>query len=268
MRIPTVFVLAMLLWMRLLSAQTNPGQIPAEVSITPVEVSITPAGAVLSTIFSPAKAPQRKTMGLLQRSFLDLADQGDSELELAIVVDGTDSMAADISGVRSGVSQMIADLKRYRKSEVRVALVVYRDSGSSSGECVTPLSRFTANEDEITAAVAALEPESGAPFFYELADVGVHTALTTLPWSQDPRVQRWLLLFGDAPPYVEGFVDQSHPLARRRYSTDLLVALATQRNIRINCVLCTSSQNVIAPYDTVIDQTRSFMNSLASGTDG
>lgn len=228
----------------------------------------TPAGAALSTIFSPTRAPQRKTMGLLQRSFLDLADQGDAELEVAIVVDGTDSMATELAGVRSSIHQMLADLKRYRQSEVRAALVIYRDTGSPSGECVVPLSRFTANEQEIAKAVESLVPESGAPFFHELSDVGIHTALTQLPWTEDPRVQRWILMFGDAPPYAEGFQDPKHPTARRRYATELLVALAARKNVRINSVLCTSSENVVEPYDKAVDETRDFMNRLASGTDG
>ena len=59
-----------------------------------------PVSSVLNTIFSPARAPRRKTMGLLQRSFLDLADQVDQALELAVVVDGTDSMAEELAGVR------------------------------------------------------------------------------------------------------------------------------------------------------------------------
>ncbi len=229
---------------------------------------LSPAGAALTTIFSPTKAPARKTMGLLQRSFLDIAGQGDAELEVAIVVDGTESMSTELAGVRSSIQQMVADLKRYRNNEVRVAMVVYRDEGSPSGGCVTPLARFTSNSDELNAAVDSLNPESGAPFFHELADVGVHTAITQLPWTGDPRVQRWVLMFGDAPPYAEGFDDPKHPTARRRYGTELLVALAARHNIRINCVLCTSSENVVQPYDQAIDETRSFMNALASGTDG
>ncbi len=228
----------------------------------------TPAGAALSTLFSPTKAPPRKTMGLLQRSFLDLADQGDAELEVAIVVDGTDSMATELAGVRSSIHQMLDDLRRYRQNDVRAALVIYRDAASPSGECSIPLARFTSDEQEIAKAVESLVPESGAPFFHELPDLGLHTALTQLPWTEDPRVQHWIMLFGDAPPYAEGFADTAHPSAHRRYGTELLVALATQKNIRVNCILCTSSRDVVEPYDKAIDETRGFMNTLASNTDG
>ena len=37
---------------------------------------------------------------------------------------------------------------------------------------------------------------------------------------------------------------------------------------RVNCVLCTSSDNVTEPYNKAVDETRSFMNSLCAGTDG
>jgi tetratricopeptide (TPR) repeat protein len=226
------------------------------------------AASAMSTIFSPARAPKRRTMGLLQRSFLDLADQGDQELEVAIVVDGTDSMATELAGVRQSIHQMLADLRRYRNNEVRVALVVYRDAGSPSGEVNILLDKFTTDEQAIENAVQQLQPESGAPFFHELADEGVHQALTSLPWTDDDQVTKWILLFGDAPPYSPGYVDESNPNARRRYADSILVSIAKRKNIRINCVLCTSGDNVSDSYQQSVDQTRAFMNALATGTDG
>ncbi len=207
-------------------------------------------------------------MGLLQRSFLDLAEQGGTLLQMAIVVDGTDSMAGELAGVRQSINAMVEDLRRCRGDEVEVALVVYRDNGSPSGEVSIPLNAFSRDTLAIAAAVEQIVPESGAPFFHELADVGLHATLSQLPWSTDPETSRWIMLFGDAPPYDETFSDAQYPTARRRYSTELLVSLAARKSIRINCVLCTSDKNVMEPYDKAIDQTRTFMNSLASGTDG
>ena len=60
------------------------------------EADNTVAGAALESIFSPRRAPAQKTMGLLQRSFLDLVESSEKALEVALVVDGTDSMAAEI----------------------------------------------------------------------------------------------------------------------------------------------------------------------------
>jgi hypothetical protein len=207
-------------------------------------------------------------MGLLQRSFLDLAEQEGRSLQLAIVVDGTDSMASELTGVRQSITAMIDDLRRYRGDDVEIALVIYRDNGSPSGEVTIPLKSFSRDTDAIAAAVEQIVPESGAPFFHELVDVGMHSALSELPWSTDPSTTRWIMLFGDAPPYDETFSDAKYPTARRRYSTELLVALAARKAIRVNCVLCTSDEPVKSPYDKAVDQTRSFMNTLASGTDG
>jgi len=227
-----------------------------------------PAASALTTIFSPARAPREKTMGLLQRSFLDLAEQGDQELELAIVVDGTDSMAPELAGVRQSIQQMLEDLRKFRDNDVRVALVVYRDAESPSGEVEILLDRFTADPQAIERAVQRLRPESGAPYFHELADEGIHQALTNLPWTDDPQVTKWLLLFGDAPPYSPSFNNDEYPEARRRYSDAILVGIAKRRNIRINSILCTSGDNVSEPYSSVVDQTRTFMTALTSGTDG
>ena len=226
------------------------------------------AAAAMTTIFSPARAPKQKTMGLLQRSFLDLASQGEQELEVAVVVDGTQSMASELAGVRQTIQQMLDDLKRYRNNEVRAAIVVYRDAGSPSGDVAIPLREFSSDPDEIKRAVATLQPESGAPFFHELPDLGLHHALAELPWSDDDQITKWILLFGDAPPYAESFRDRETPEAYRRYATSILVSMAKQKNIRINCVLCTSSDAAAESYDKSIDQTRRFMNELAAGTDG
>jgi hypothetical protein len=207
-------------------------------------------------------------MGLLQRSFLDLAEQEGSLLQMAIVVDGTDSMASELAGVRQSITSMIEDLRRFRGDEIEIALVIYRDNGSPAGEVTIPLKSFSRDTDAIAAAVEQIVPQSGAPFFHELADVGIYTAIKELEWSSEPTATRWIMLFGDAPPYEETFRDANFPQARRRYSTELLVSLAATQAIRINCVLCTSDQDVIGPYDKAIAQTRTFMNTLASGTDG
>ncbi len=230
--------------------------------------STTASAATLRSVFSPSRAPEQKTMGLLQRSFLDLAEQDGALLQMAIVVDGTDSMTSELAGVRESINAMIEDLKRYRGDEVEVALVIYRDHNSPSGEVSIPLKSFSRDTAAIAAAVAQISPESGAPFFNELADVGLHATLSELPWSSDPSTSRWIMMFGDAPPYEESFNNPEFPTARRRYSTELLVAIAARKSIRVNCILCTSDKVVMEPYDKAIDQTRTFMNSLASGTDG
>ncbi|MCH5375295.1 MAG: VWA domain-containing protein, partial [Planctomycetes bacterium] len=50
------------------------------------------AQLALESVFSPRRAPAAKTMGLLQRSFLDLVEDSQTKLQVALVVDGTESM--------------------------------------------------------------------------------------------------------------------------------------------------------------------------------
>lgn len=207
-------------------------------------------------------------MGLLQRSFVEVAQQTEENLEIALVIDGTDSMADEIEGVKQSIHLMMEDLRRGRNGKVRVALVVYRDSGSPSGAIEILQDRFTDDLESITHSLQRLSPASGAPFFHELPDVGIHAALDQLPWSTDGRTTQWVFLFGDAPPYAENFVSAEVPSARRVYATDLLIALATRKQIQIHCVLCTSSSDLDAIYRQALPETRQFMNALSSGTGG
>src|SRR5688572_7354785 len=81
-----------------------------------------PAGLALGSVFNPQRAPAQKTMGLLQRSFLDMVESSEQELQVAFVVDGTNSMAADIAGVRSALGNMVDDLRQYKGNKVSFAL--------------------------------------------------------------------------------------------------------------------------------------------------
>jgi tetratricopeptide (TPR) repeat protein len=229
------------------------------------------SGLALRSVFSPWRAPAAKTMGLAQRSFLDVVETSQPRLEVAIVVDGTDSMGAEIDGIRDALSQMIADLRRYKSNQVAFQLVVYRDAGAASGEIVFPLNvpdrRFTADEAILRAGVESIKAESGAPYFPELVDLGVHEALTTLTWTTDDETSRWVLLFGDAPPYEAGF-DEPDSRAKRRIATDQLVSTARRLGVHVHCVLCKSRSEDQPVYDQVVEQTRSFMNTLSGETEG
>jgi hypothetical protein len=228
-----------------------------------------PAGSALRSVFSPQRTPARKTMGLLQRSFLDLVEQSQAKLEVALVIDGTESMAADIEGVRQALQSMVEDLRRYRGDQVSFAVVVYRDLGAPSREVTIPLKQFTNDQQVLQQAFSGITSETGAPYFYEAADLGIHRAMTELGWSDDESTTRWLIVFGDAPPYDADFVDKTQQTgARRYYDTDLLIQEAKTRGIQINCILCTSRPEEEMVYKQVLDKTRGFMNSLSSNTNG
>ncbi|MFO0915387.1 MAG: vWA domain-containing protein [Pirellulales bacterium] len=225
----------------------------------------------LSALFSPHRSPGERTMGLVQRSFLDLVEESQPRLQIALVIDGTESMAAEMDGLRQSLGQMIGDLRRYRGQQVEFQLVVYRDAGATSGEVIFPLAipnhEFTGDLEKVLSAAAGLKVETGAPYFPELIDLGIHQAITELGWSQDQDTSRWLLVFGDAPPYAAGF-DEPATGARRRYETDMLVSVAKRAGVRINCVLCRSRESERTSYEKTLSQTQEFMNALATRTDG
>ncbi len=228
---------------------------------------ISVAGTAMQSIFSPLSAPKRKTMGLLQRNFLDMAGQS-ADLEVAIVVDGTDSMTSELQGIRESLLRMVGDLRRLCAGQVRIAVVVYRDFDSPAKEVEMLLPAFSSDDEVIRTAIDSLLPQSGSPFYYEMMDIGVQRAVTKLNWSDDPTVSKWILLFGDAPPYPIQFKDKALPDAKRHFADEILVSLASQRGIQIHCVLCNSTDETSKPHLESIGSTRRMMDRLSSETGG
>ena len=235
--------------------------------------------AVLETIFSPRRAPRARTMGLVQRSFLDLLEVARPELEIALVIDGTESMGTAIVGIRRALRQMIDDLQRY-KADVSFQIVVFRDEGARSGVSSFPLHTpqiqndagaqlraFTDDRKVLRTGIDQIQIESGAPYFPELVDLGIHQALTELNWSRSPNASRWVIVFGDAPPFDEGFSEEASK-ARRRVSTQQLISTAKRLDIKINSVLCNSRQKDLVSYREILPKTQRFMNRLATDTGG
>ncbi len=228
-------------------------------------------GDALATLFSPRHAPAQKSMGLLQRNFLDLADESRGKLEIAFVIDGTESMGDQLKSVRTSIVALMQDLELYKEAKIGYQVVVYRDSGSPSGEIQFPLQQtnnsFVYDRESITNAIESVQAESGAPYFLELPDQGVQSALADLPWSTDDNTSRWIFLIGDAPPYSESF-DEPKFLARRRVGTQKLISLAAQQQVKINCILCQSRAQDLEAYRGVLGQTRRFMSTLSTETKG
>lgn len=225
--------------------------------------------AALSSIFSPRRAPAAKTMGLVQRNFLDLVEVSHSKLQVALVIDGTESMGTEIDGIRQSLHQMVDDLRLYK--DVSFQLVVFRDEGAASGVVSFPLDMpqgsFTSDPEALHAAIETIKPETGAPYFPELIDLGMHRALTELNWSTEPDTARWLLVFSDAPPFDEGF-EEPAAKAVRRFATQQLIGAANRLDIKINCVLCTSRPEDRQVYEQALTKTRQFMSQVSSGTGG
>jgi tetratricopeptide (TPR) repeat protein len=224
-------------------------------------------GDLLETMFDPTRAPPNKTMGLMQRDFIDLVNDRRDELQIAFVVDGTNSMAKSISAVQQLMTRVVGDLGRIHGGSVELGLVVYRDAGAPSGEVSVPLRSFSAEPDLFVREVQGLQPEDGSPYFHELPDLGLHAALTLLPWKNGDSVSRWILLFADAPPYDPDFDEPEHR-ARRRYDNGLLVDLANRKGVKISAVLCESDTTDFTAFTRCLPATRDFLNEICAGTDG
>jgi hypothetical protein len=240
---------------------------------TPFAESAENGSAVASALrglFNPGSASDANTMGLLQRSnFIErVAGQG-GRIEMAFVVDATESMEEQLQGIQQRLLSMMDDVRRVAGDEVYIQLVLYRDSGAASGVVELPLGKgaFSRDLPSLQAALQKLVPESGAPYFHEAVDQGLYVALNELPWSKTGQVKRWVILIGDAPPFDRGFREPESG-AERKYSTEQLIQQAQQRGIEINAIVCPTRAKDQAVYDEVIGLTRFFCGEITSQTGG
>src|SRR5690606_33447242 len=78
--------------------------------------------------------------------------------------------------------------------------------------------------------------ESGAPYFREAVDQGLHFALSELNWRSpdEPGVSRWIIVAGDAPPYPDGSQARHADGSKvRQHSDQQLIDLAREKQIAI-----------------------------------
>lgn len=240
--------------------------------LTPVQAD-EPASAVgnaLRGLFNPGSAADANTMGLLQRSnFIERVAGNEARIEIALVVDATDSMEEQLQGIQQRLQEMLDDVRRVAGDEVYVQIVLYRDSAAPSGVVSWPLGNqgFVRDPQAIQAGLTKLLPEPGAPYFHEAVDQGVYVALNELPWSEDEQVKRWIFLIGDAPPFDRGFSEPQNG-AERKYSTEQLIQRAQQIGVEINAIVCPTRAKDEAIYEQVVGLTRFFFSELTSQTGG
>ena len=239
-----------------------------------------PAGFAIDLMFDQVHTSKLKAKGLLQRTtFADLLAESEQRIQLAFVIDGTDSMGADIKSVLASIDKMIEDLKQQKgaKLELDFNLVVYRDTEAPAGDVVFPMGKtFTGNVPQIKHALDTITTQPGVPYFEELIDIGLFRAITELEWQYADNVSRWILLFGDAPPYDEEKPDADGKILRK-YSTAKLVEAARERKIVINSILCSSgfvgeqavsAESIKQAYSKLLPRTRGFLSQLTTATGG
>ena len=224
------------------------------------------AGNALNSIFDVMRAPPAKSMGLLQGNFLD-AIKSDGALQVALVIDTTESMADQLVAIRENLPKMVDDLRKLTDGKIEIAIVTYSDAGNESTGVNRLTQAFIADTLAIKAVISQLKTQSGAPYFPESVDLGLHHALHELPWSEDPNVTRWIMLFSDAPPYDSAFAD-TETKAKRLYENEVLIDTANQKNINIHCLLCNSREKEKDAFETMLENTRAFMSRVSTETGG
>ena len=231
--------------------------------------SIAITGELLQTLFSPVIAAEPKAMAVLQRtSLLDQVTRSKT-LQLALVVDGTESMAPQLQAIQKQLKGMVRDLTAVLGDQLSIQLVVYRDVGADQViefPIIQTGNAFTNDGAVIDSGLAKLLPQSGAPYFLEPVDAGLYSAITQLRWSTDSSVSRWILLIGDAPPFDEGFHDATG--AERKHTDEQLILLAKDRGITIHSLLCPTRMEDQAIYDEVLPKAKEFFGKMAENTGG
>ncbi len=216
--------------------------------------------------------PYDRSRGFYQRTAFGLQDFK-KRIEIAFVIDGTDSMGRDILSLKDDLPKWVESLDRALKQnennsveELGVAVVVYRDllsapGGAAAVEVLTrrfiDVAHNKPGMDEIIARLNSIPLMAGEPYFEEQVDRGLYAALTELDWTpvDEPGrrggVTRLVILAGDAPPFDEAvWMDPAlnarnertrgirQPL--RAHKTQDLAALAAQKGITVHAVLCQS----------------------------
>jgi len=237
------------------------------------------AGVAMELMFDEHRTAKPKSRALLQRkTFLDLLKVSKERLQLAFVIDGTDSMGTDIRSVLDSLEPTVESLRRHKDGAENVSFsaVVYRDSEAPSGPVRCPLGRqFTDNVQTLRDALSGIETETGRPYFPELVDLGIMEAIQGLAWEEAADTSRWILVFGDAPPYKEGYRNEQQN-AQRHYSNEQLVASATAKEIVISFVLCHSgftkqlnvNDQLVRTYEMALPRTQAFMQAVSTATGG
>jgi hypothetical protein len=224
------------------------------------------AGNAISSIFDVMRAPPAKSMGLLQGNFLD-AVKSDRTLQLALLIDTTESMTDQLAAIRENLPDMIDDLKKLTEGKIEIAIVTFSDAGNKSVGVTRLTQSFVTDTATIKDVISQLTAQSGAPYFPESVDLGIYYTLNDLPWADSDNVTRWIMLFGDAPPYESAFSDTETD-AKRLYENEVLIDTANQKNINIHCLLCNSRDKEKQAFDAMIDNTRSFMSRISTQTGG
>ena len=203
------------------------------------------------------------------------------EMQIAFVIDNTESMGANIEDLKAAVGKFVSEIEAgarsvNAKTKFSLALVAYNDSASGkehelvTGQDFTEIQKF---QD----ALKNLTTVTGQPYFNELVDVGVNAAAMSLNWKAaakgGPGIAKWIVVCGDAPPYPESGAAQPNTPTRRFTNAQLLEGVKA-RGIVVHGIICDTgyqNQNDPALQATFLAEKPhaiEFLKTLAGATGG
>lgn len=138
----------------------------------------------------------------------DSAQNENSELDLVFVVDNTGSMSSWIRSAQQNIQRIIRDIIASEATNVRFALVAYRDHPPQDQSFVTNTHDFTSNIQDMQRWVDGMRASGGGDAPEAVAD-GLHDCLNL---SYRPNSTKVAVVIADAPPhglgcYSDGFPD-------------------------------------------------------------
>jgi len=127
-------------------------------------------------------------------------------LDIALVIDTTDSMQFVIDDVRQKLTQLVAAIQRMVPAS-RIGIVVYRDKGD---DYVVKWSDLSFNTQKLQDFLAHINAAGGGDWEEALKD-GLDAAINELKWRKQSK--RIIILVGDSPPHPWD-VDDVHKIVR------------------------------------------------------
>ncbi|CAM4935893.1 unnamed protein product [Rotaria socialis] len=127
----------------------------------------------------------------------ELAKHESSILDLVFVMDCTGSMSSYIESATSNIRSIVEEIVVSEKSDIRLALVEYRDHPPQDHTFVTRVHDFTAKVSEMKGWLQQCQANGGGDAPEAVAD-GLHAVLK-LSWRTEST--KICILIADAPPH-------------------------------------------------------------------
>ncbi|OGS52798.1 MAG: hypothetical protein A3J79_12655, partial [Elusimicrobia bacterium RIFOXYB2_FULL_62_6] len=179
-------------------------------------------GTAVVTPVTPVKRPTGQNFG------------GDAVVQLAVLLDTSNSMDGLINQARNQlwkiINELITSEKKGSRPSIEVALYEYGNSSlPRENNYIRQILPFTTDLDRVSAELFGLTTNGGD----EYCGKAVHDAVTDLNWSRKDDVYKAIFIAGNEP-FTQGPVD---------FRT--AAALAKSKNIFVNTIFCGDRQQGI-----------------------